>query len=134
MSKKFNLLFVLIVSIFILARPLAQAQVVSNVSAEEFKKGLESDKNTVLVDLRTTDEINKGFIKGSIQLDFLAKDAEKQIDKLDKNKTYYVYCAGGGRSSEAATYMQQHGFKKVVNLTKGFGEWSKKGFEVEKKQ
>jgi rhodanese-related sulfurtransferase len=110
-----------------------KSSIVKNVSSEEFKAGIEKDKNAILIDLRTTDEINRGFIKGSVQLDFLAKDAEKQIDKLDKNKTYYVYCAAGGRSSDAADYMEKHGFKKVINLEKGFGDWAKKGFAIEKK-
>lgn len=109
--------------------------VITNLSTEQFKTSLEKDKNAVLIDLRTTDEIiNKGFIKGSIQLDFLAKDSEKQIDKLDKSKIYYVYCAGGGRSGECAEYMEKHGFKKVVNLEKGFSDWAAKHLPVEKRK
>ncbi|OFY85853.1 MAG: hypothetical protein A3F72_12595 [Bacteroidetes bacterium RIFCSPLOWO2_12_FULL_35_15] len=106
---------------------------VTNLSAERFKAIIENDKEGLIIDLRTTDEINKGFIKGAVQLDFLAKDSEKQIDKLDKNKTYYIYCASGGRSGDAAEYMEKHGFKRVYNLEKGFSDWAKKGFPVEKK-
>lgn len=111
----------------------ANTTVVTNLSAERFKAIIANDKEGVIIDLRTTDEINKGFIKGSVQLDFLAKDSEKQIDKLDKNKTYYIYCAAGGRSGDAAEYMEKHGFKRVYNLEKGFSDWAKKGFPVEKK-
>jgi rhodanese-related sulfurtransferase len=107
--------------------------VVTNLSSERFKAIIANDKDGVIIDLRTTDEINKGFIKGSIQLNFLAKDAEQQIDKLDKNKTYYIYCAAGGRSADAAEYMESHGFKRIYNLEKGFSDWAKKGFPVEKK-
>ena len=107
--------------------------VVTNLSTERFKAIIVNAKPGELIDLRTTDEMNKGFIKGAIQLDFLAKDAAKQIDKLDKTKPYYVYCAAGGRSSEAAEYMSKHGFKQVYNLEKGFSDWAKKGFAVDKK-
>ncbi len=108
--------------------------VVTNVSSERFKAIISSDNNGVILDLRTSEEItNKGYIKGAVQLDFLSKDAEKQIDKLDKNKTYYIYCAAGGRSGDAAEYMQSHGFKRVYNLQKGFSEWIQKGFPIEKK-
>ncbi len=107
--------------------------VVTNLSSERFKAIIANDKDGVIIDLRTTDEINKGFIKGSVQLNFLAKDAEQQIDKLDKNKTYYIYCAAGGRSADAAEYMESHGFKRIYNLEKGFSDWAKKGFPVEKK-
>lgn len=112
----------------------AKQPVITNVSAEEFQKLSAADKNGVIIDLRTDDELaRKGFIKGAVQLDFLAKDSEHQIDKLDKNKTYYIYCASGGRSCECAEYMEKHNFKKVVNLSKGFTSWASKGFPIEKK-
>jgi phage shock protein E len=104
-----------------------------HLSAERFKAIIANDKGGAILDLRTTDEMNKGYIKGATQLDFLAKDAEKQIDKLDKNKTYYIYCASGGRSADAANYMAEHGFKHIYNLEKGFSEWERKGLPVEKK-
>ena len=71
--------------------------------------------------------------KGAVFVDYLSKEWEKEVAKLDKNKTYYVYCAAGGRSADAAEYMEKHGFKKVYNLEKGFSEWNKKGFPIEKK-
>ena len=108
--------------------------VVTNLSSERFKALIANDKNGMVIDLRTMEEItSKGFIKGSVRLDYLAKDAEKQVDKLDKNKTYYIYCASGGRSSDCAEYMEKHGFKRVFTLEKGFSEWLQKGFPVEKK-
>lgn len=109
-------------------------QEIINLSAERFKIITANDKGQgVIIDLRTTDEMKKGYIKGAVQLDFLAKDAEAQIDKLDKNKVYYIYCAAGGRSADAAEYMKTKGFMRVYNLEKGFSEWEKKGYPVEKK-
>lgn len=106
---------------------------VENVDATAFKKLIEENKS-VLIDLRTMDEItNKGKIKGAQQIDFLDKNVEKTIGKLDKKKTYLIYCAGGGRSGDCAELMQKMGFKKVINLEKGFEDWKRKGFEIEKK-
>ena len=110
-----------------------QAQVIKNVGAVEFKKELDAKKG-VLIDLRTTEEIDsKGKIKGAVQIDYFSKGAEAEILKLDKKKTYLVYCAGGGRSGEAAELMKKNGFKEVINLEKGFSDWQKNGFEIEKK-
>lgn len=107
--------------------------IIKNVDAATFKK-LIDEKKSVLIDLRTTDEINsKGKIKGAQQIDFLAKDAENTISKLDKKKTYLIYCAGGGRSGDCAELMKKQGFKEVVNLEKGFSDWKNKGFDIEKK-
>ena len=109
------------------------SQTSKNVDAATFKKLIDENKS-LLIDLRTTDEIKtKGMIPGAIQIDFLSKEAEKEIDKLDKNKSYLIYCAGGGRSSDCAELMEKKGFKKVINLSKGFDDWKKKGFAVETK-
>ena len=131
---KFNLFVLLLVTtITVSAQKSSNSTVVTNLNAERFKAAALNDKNALILDLRTTEEIkSKGYIKGATQLDYLAKDAEKKIDKLDKNKTYYIYCAGGGRSGECAEYMQDHGFKRVFNLEKGFSEWEQKGFPIEK--
>lgn len=103
---------------------------IENVNSEVFKKLIE-EKKGYLIDLRTTDELkSKGMIKGATQVDFLAKDAEAVISKLDHSKTYLIYCAGGGRSGDCAEFMQKQGFVHVVNLEKGFDDWKKKGFEI----
>jgi rhodanese-related sulfurtransferase len=107
---------------------------VENVDAATFKK-LIDEKKGMLIDLRTDDELkNKGFIKGATQIDYFGKNAEAVISKLDKNKTYLIYCAGGGRSGECADLMKKEGFTHVVNLEKGFDDWKKKGFETEAKK
>lgn len=103
---------------------------IENVDAATFKKYID-EKKGVLIDLRTNDELkNKGMIKGAIQIDFLAKDSEAQIAKLDKKKTYLIYCAGGGRSGDCAELMEKQGFSHVVNLEKGIEGWKKSGFET----
>lgn len=108
-------------------------EVIKNVDAATFKKMID-EKKYILIDLRTADEIkSKGKIKGATELDFLDKNAEANIEKLDKKKSYLIYCAGGGRSGDCAELMKKQGFKEVVNLEKGFGDWKNKGFEIETK-
>jgi phage shock protein E len=132
--KKLIFVFVALITISNTSTAQTKSTTVTNLSSERFKAIITNDKNAQLIDLRTTAEItSKGYIKGAIQLDFLSKDAEKQIDKLDKTKTYYIYCAGGGRSSDCAEYMDKHGFKRVYTLEKGFSDWLLKGFPIEKK-
>jgi rhodanese-related sulfurtransferase len=122
-----------IVSLIIICFSLTAFSQVKNVDAVAFKK-LVDEKKHILIDLRTNEEIkSKGMIKGATQIDFFGKDAFAEIDKLDKTKSYLIYCAGGGRSEECGFYMQKHGFKEVVNLEKGFSDWKNKGFEIETK-
>lgn len=102
---------------------------VENVNAATFKKYID-EKKGLLIDLRTSDELKKGMIKGATQIDFLGKNSEEVIGKLDHTKTYLVYCAGGGRSGDCAEFMQKHGFQHVVNLEKGIEGWKKEGYET----
>ncbi len=127
--KKIILLFSLITSLQLVGQTK-----IENVDAATFKK-LIDQKASVLIDLRTDDELkNKGFIKGAMQIDYFGKNAETIISKLDKSKTYLIYCAGGGRSGECADLMKTKGFTHIVNLEKGFDDWKKKGFEIETKK
>jgi len=127
--KKIITLFALFASMM----SFAQTKI-EHVDAATFKK-LINEKKSYLIDLRTDDELkNKGFIKGAVQIDYFKKDAEEVISKLDKKKTYLIYCAGGGRSGECTELMQKLGFLHVVNLEKGFDDWKKKGFEIEMKK
>ena len=108
-------------------------QIIKNVDASTFKK-LIDQKKYILIDLRTNDEIkSKGMIEGAVQLDFLDKKAEDNIKKLEKKKSYLIYCASGGRSGDCAEFMKKEGFKEVINLEKGFISWKNKGFEIEMK-
>ena len=122
-----------ILALFVSIISFSQTKI-EHVDPATFKK-LIDEKTSFLIDLRTDDELkNKGFIKGSAQIDYFKKDAESVISKLDKKKTYLIYCAGGGRSGECAELMQKLGFTHVVDLDKGFDDWKKKGFEVEMKK
>ena len=123
---------VTLILVFISSFSFSQ-EVIKNVDAATFKKMIYEKKN-ILIDLRTADEIkSKGKIKGAIELDFLDKNAEANIEKLDKKNTYLIYCEGGGRRGDCAELMKKRGFKDVVNLEKGFGDWKNKGFEIETK-
>ena len=46
-----------------------------------------------------------------------------EINSLDKNKSYYVYCRSGARSSQAVQLMRELGFNDTFNLLGGILEW-----------
>jgi rhodanese-related sulfurtransferase len=80
----------------------------------------------VVLDVRTPEETAEGMIAGAIAIDYEADNFETEVDKLDKNKTYLVYCRSGSRSSEAGDIMVQKGFKHVFNLKGGYIAWTGK--------
>ena len=46
-----------------------------------------------------------------------------EIEKLNKDKSYYVYCRTGVRSANSCQLMNELGFDKVYNLIGGIVEW-----------
>ena len=103
---------------------LAQNKIAKDVSVKEFSKLISAGKGTLL-DVRTPGEIAKGSIKGSTNLDFFDDNFESKLDQLDKTKPVYVYCASGGRSSDAMDMMKKKGFVAVYNLLGGYNAWVK---------
>lgn len=102
-----------------------------NLNVNEFEQGM-TQNEAVIIDVRTPMEYQEGHIKNSKLIDISDKDFENQIEKLDKNKAYYVYCRSGGRSSSASQIMVEKGFTKVYNLQGGMIAWSGAKKPVEK--
>jgi rhodanese-related sulfurtransferase len=105
--------------------------VVDTLTAEDFKSKLASTPDAVLLDVRTPEEVAKGVIPSAKNIDLKSSDFQIQMNALDKNKTYFVYCAKGGRSSKAIDIMKQSGFKKLINLESGYRDWVERGLPVE---
>ncbi len=53
------------------------------------------------------------------------------LEKLDKSKSYGVYCRSGNRSGKAMAMMNKMGFKEVYNLEGGMKGWLKAGYPTE---
>ncbi len=77
-----------------------------------------------LIDVRTEGEHNGGHIPNSENINLMGPDFVEKLKFLDMEKTYYVYCASGGRSKTACSQMANMGFKNVNNLRMGMMGWS----------
>lgn len=78
---------------------------------------------TQLLDVRTAAEYAGGHIPNSVNVDWNEKENFKEsIKTLDKNEPVYVYCLGGGRSKQAATFLTENGFK-VYDYSGGMMDW-----------
>lgn len=95
-----------------------------NLSQKDWTKQLEEDNNSVVLDVRTQEEVNEGIIPNAIHIDiYRGQGFIYEIDQLDKAKNYYVYCKSGGRSAQACAIMNQLGFKNAFNLVGGITDW-----------
>jgi rhodanese-related sulfurtransferase len=103
------------------------------ISAAEFGDKIKTQPGVIL-DVRTSGEYKKGFIKNARLLDIFSDNFDVELNKLDRNAIYYVYCASGGRSAECSEKMQTLGFKKVYDLDGGMGAWRNANMPVEMPQ
>lgn len=87
-----------------------------------FRKEFESTPEAVLLDVRTAAEFKSGTLPGAVNLDFMSPSFKSNIARLDKSKTYFVFCRSGNRSGQACKLMYQTGFD-VRNLLGGIGAW-----------
>ena len=83
----------------------------------------ENDTNLVILDVRTLEEFSEEHIEGAKNIDFYSPDFENQLNKLDKEKKYLIYCASGGRGTKAMKKMENLGFMEVYNIEGGFMLW-----------
>ena len=96
-----------------------------NLSQNDWKSQLAEDDNAVILDVRTEDEWNEGYIPNAIHIDiYKGQGFIYEVDALDKSKNYYVYCKAGGRSAQACNVMGQLGFANTYNLLGGMMEWN----------
>lgn len=121
----------LIVMTFIFQNCVSQTSKLLQLDAEKFKKQIDSEKNIVILDVRTPEEYAKGFIKNAKNIDWNDQNFETEINKLDKKKTYYVYCLSGGRSSSATQSMKAKGFKNILELKGGILAWNAAKYPLE---
>ncbi len=87
-----------------------------------------ADQEIVLVDVREKHEWNEGHIPDAVHVPrgFLELQIEEAVP--DKSKTVVLYCAGGVRSLIAGTTLQQMGYRNVISMSGGFGQWKGSGY------
>jgi rhodanese-related sulfurtransferase len=126
-------LFTLIVALSIFAfTNVANAADAKNISVDEAAKLVASNTNIVVLDVRTPREFQAGHIKGATNINFNDKEFAKRVAALDKNKTYIVHCAAGGRSAKACEQIKTMDFKNMLHMNQGFNAWKEAGKPIEK--
>lgn len=80
------------------------------------------ENNAVILDVRTSKEFSGGAIEGAININ--VDDLRENLQNLDKNKLYAIYCQVGLRGYLANRIMRNNGFR-AVNLNGGYNLWAK---------
>jgi rhodanese-related sulfurtransferase len=101
----------------------------TNLGAADFAKKV-TEPGVVVLDVRTAGEFLAGHIQGAVNIDVEGMTFDGDIAKLDKTKTYAVYCHSGRRSGIAVGKMKDAGFTKLFNLQNGIQDWQAAGLPL----
>ncbi|GAB2622221.1 thioredoxin domain-containing protein [Emticicia sediminis] len=96
------------------------------LSINDFETKLRENSGVAqLVDVRTPEEFMRGHLKHAINLNFNDDNFEDIVkNKLDKTRPVFVYCFSGRRSTDAAAFLRDLGYKEVYDMAGGFAKWT----------
>ncbi len=96
-------------------------QVASRLSAKAFDERVSELTGLQIVDVRNPGEVEAGTIPNAIPIP--VGQLPTRLGELDATKPTVVFCAGGYRSSVAASLLRQSGFADVSDILGGYGAW-----------
>jgi len=132
-----SLLVMMITNVSLFSEQLFDTtQKIVRLSAFEFnsrlKNAKENGENLVLLDIRTNPEFIQGHLSDAIMIDFYSPGFIENLKKLDRSKTYLIYCRTGNRTGQTLQVMQKLDFKEVYDLKNGIKSWINAGYTIEK--
>lgn len=111
---------------------LAQSTGIKTINASEFQELMKNKGAVRVIDVRTPGEVAEGHLPDAKNIDYQSDDFKSEIAKLDKKRTYLLYCKAGTRSAKAASIMKAAGFTHVYSLDGGIDAWKEAGKPIEK--
>jgi rhodanese-related sulfurtransferase len=102
-------------------------------TTERVSAGLAAERlaggGPLAIDVRTPGEREQKFVAGSVSIPL--NHLAERVQELPKDRPLLVYCAGGYRSSIAASVLQQRGFTRVSEMAGGLAAWEAANLRVE---
>jgi glyoxylase-like metal-dependent hydrolase (beta-lactamase superfamily II)/rhodanese-related sulfurtransferase len=88
-------------------------------------EALHSTAAPQVIDVRTPPEWRAGHIEGSLNLPL--NRLTDLLEGLPRDRALLIHCAGGYRSSIAASLLERHGFSQLTELAGGLAAWQAAG-------
>jgi len=91
---------------------------IHSIPAKEFIDTYKKDGTVAIIDVRKKAEFDSEHIINAINLplDYI----NEGIVEIDKNKTYYLHCAGGYRSIIYISILKSRGYENLINIESGY--------------
>ena len=107
-----------------------KTQIIQSISAKEAFDLIEKNHDNqdfILLDVRTPEEFEAEHIQGAVDLDYYGSNFVRKLKRLDKEKTYLLYCRSGNRSGQTLQLLEKLGFREVYHISGGMIEWKASG-------
>lgn len=104
----------------------------NTLDVSAFEEKLANTPDKILLDVRTPSEYRRGHLREAVLIDVQGPDFAGQVQKLDKSKPLFVYCASGIRSEKAVKILQELGFREIYEMEEGFNAWAEAGKSFDK--
>lgn len=91
---------------------------ITSISAEELAEIQEKNSNINILDVRKKSEHLSEHVINAINTPL--DDVNDAMSQIDKNKTYYVHCAGGYRSMIFTSILRARGYENLIDVKGGF--------------
>ena len=137
-TKRTGFTILLFIILFGFILPSCQAQQDQNITAlspKEASKLIETrtgDSDFIILDIRTPGEYQSGHLKDAAMIDYYSKSFVDEIGRLDKKKSYLVYCRSGNRSARSMDLFKKLEFQKIYHLSSGINGWKSEGLPLVK--
>jgi rhodanese-related sulfurtransferase len=110
--------------------PTGGVQTISASQAKALIAQNAGNPNFVIIDVRSPEEYAQGHLDGAINMDLNSPDFRDRVSRLDRSKTYLLYCRTGHRSQAAAAIMREFSFTNLYNLGDGITGWTASGLPL----
>jgi glyoxylase-like metal-dependent hydrolase (beta-lactamase superfamily II)/rhodanese-related sulfurtransferase len=104
---------------------------IPQISVNELKQKLATSEDLQVVDVRRPAEYGNGHVPRALNAPLATLDRVAAELPFEKDKPTAVICAGGYRSSAAASLLEKLGFTNLLNVAGGTGAWINAGYPVE---
>jgi rhodanese-related sulfurtransferase len=115
--------------------PETPTRIIEDITPQEASTLIQDNQNNpdfIIIDVRTPEEFAEGYIENAINIDFYSETFRDELNNLDKDKTYLIYCRSGGRSGNALNIMAELNFREVYNISGGIIAWKAAGLPTTK--
>ena len=97
-------------------------EIYMNITAQEAKVLMDTEKDYIILDVRTQEEYDQGHIPGAILIPDTEINLRAEKELTDKDQLLLVYCRSGRRSKLAAEALVELGYTNIKEFG-GIIDW-----------